>query len=182
MKRPDAEKVLVIACGMIAREVLAVKERLGLDHIDLTCLPAEYHYRPDRIAPAMDAAIDKSRADGYRHIFVGYGDCGTSWVDISPIGNHKATLTSGMDLVSAAGSVSGVTWHINIHDTGGRSQQSYGTSNGANYGSSWVTYGRVLGLSPGFVDATIVWYSSWVVTSRGWLCYSVGPTAVDRIY
>jgi hypothetical protein len=77
MKRAEAEKVLVIACGMIAREVLAVKERLGLDHLELTCLPAEFHYYPDRIAPAMDAAIQKARAEGYEHIFAGYADCGT---------------------------------------------------------------------------------------------------------
>ncbi|WP_091523207.1 DUF1638 domain-containing protein [Aerobium aerolatum] len=62
---------------MIAREVLAVKERLGFDHLELTCLPAEFHYRPDKIAPAMDAAIEKAKAEGYQHIFVGYADCGT---------------------------------------------------------------------------------------------------------
>lgn len=62
---------------MIAREVLAVKQRLGLDHLDLTCLPAEFHYRPDKIAPAMDDAIEKAKAQGYQHIFVGYADCGT---------------------------------------------------------------------------------------------------------
>ena len=62
---------------MIAREVLAVKEQLGLDHLDLTCLPAEFHYYPDRIAPAMDRAIVEARAKGYRHIFAGYADCGT---------------------------------------------------------------------------------------------------------
>ena len=50
-KHVSAEKLLVIACGMIAREVLAVKEQLGLDHLDLTCLPAEFHYYPDRIPP-----------------------------------------------------------------------------------------------------------------------------------
>lgn len=76
-QRTNAEKVLVIACGMIAREVLAVKERLGFDHLELTCLPAEYHYRPDKIAPAMDDAIVKAKAQGYQHIFVGYADCGT---------------------------------------------------------------------------------------------------------
>lgn len=76
-QRTNAEKVLVIACGMIAREVLAVKDRLGFDHLELTCLPAEYHYRPDKIAPAMDAAIVKAKAQGYQHIFVGYADCGT---------------------------------------------------------------------------------------------------------
>jgi hypothetical protein len=75
--RPKSETVLVIACGMIAREVLAVRERLGLDHLELTCLPAEFHYRPDRIAPAMDKAIEDARAEGYGSIFVGYADCGT---------------------------------------------------------------------------------------------------------
>ena len=50
-------KVQVIACGMLAREILAVKERLRLDHLDLTCLPAELHYRPDRIPAAMEKAI-----------------------------------------------------------------------------------------------------------------------------
>ncbi len=62
---------------MIAREVLAVKSRLGLDHLDLTCLPADFHFHPDRIAPAMDAAIAEARAEGYSDIFVGYADCGT---------------------------------------------------------------------------------------------------------
>lgn len=76
-ERAVPEKVLVIGCGMIAREVLAVREKLGLDHLELTCLPAEYHYRPDRIPPALDAAIVKARQEGYRHIFVGYADCGT---------------------------------------------------------------------------------------------------------
>lgn len=76
-QRPTGQKVQVIACGMIAREVLAVKQRLGLDHIDLTCLPANFHYHPDRIPPAMDRAIMEARAAGYEKIFVGYADCGT---------------------------------------------------------------------------------------------------------
>ncbi|MFB9978302.1 DUF1638 domain-containing protein [Mesorhizobium kowhaii] len=77
-RKPDqADRLLVIACGMIAREVLAVKEQLGLNHLELTCLPAEFHFYPDRIAPAMDKAIEKAKAEGYEHIFVGYADCGT---------------------------------------------------------------------------------------------------------
>lgn len=95
MKRPYAEKVLVIACGMIAREVLAVKERLGIDHIDLTCLPAEYHYKPDRIAPAMDAAIEKARAEGYRHIFAGYADCGTGGMLDKVLAKHGVERMPG---------------------------------------------------------------------------------------
>lgn len=77
LKPDQRDRLLVIACGMIAREVLAVKEQLGLDHLDLTCLPAEFHFYPDRIAPAMDKAIEKAKADGYSNIFVGYADCGT---------------------------------------------------------------------------------------------------------
>ena len=72
-----SERLLVIACGMIAREVLAVKELNGLDRLDLTCLPAEFHYYPDRIVPAMDKAIAEAKAKGYRNIFAGYADCGT---------------------------------------------------------------------------------------------------------
>lgn len=74
---PLSQRLLVIACGMIAREVLAVKQQLDLEHLELTCLPAEFHYYPNRIAPAMDAAIVKARAEGFENIFVGYADCGT---------------------------------------------------------------------------------------------------------
>lgn len=73
----QGNKVLVIACGMLAREILAVKEQLRLDHLDLTCLPAEFHFYPDRIAPAMDEAIKEAKTKGYENIFIGYADCGT---------------------------------------------------------------------------------------------------------
>lgn len=76
-ERTTAQKVLVIGCGMIAREVLAVRERLGLSRIELTCLPAGLHYRPQHIPAALDTAIGAARRKGYRHIFVGYADCGT---------------------------------------------------------------------------------------------------------
>lgn len=72
-----SRKVQVIACGMLAREILAVIEANRLDHIDLTCLPAEFHYYPDRIPAALEAAILKARAEGYGQVFVGYADCGT---------------------------------------------------------------------------------------------------------
>lgn len=74
---PAGERVLVIACGMLAREVLAVRQQLGLRHLELRCLPAEYHFQPNRIAAAMDAAITEAKAQGYRDILVGYADCGT---------------------------------------------------------------------------------------------------------
>lgn len=69
--------VLVIGCGMLAREILAIKVQLRLDHLDLTCLPAELHYYPDRIPKALDEAILQAKAKGYERIFIGYADCGT---------------------------------------------------------------------------------------------------------
>ncbi|MGE0845940.1 MAG: DUF1638 domain-containing protein [Flavobacteriaceae bacterium] len=74
---PEPEKLLVIACGMIARETLAVVAQGRLDHIEVTALPAIFHHYPDRIAPAAEKAIEEARAAGYRHIFMGYADCGT---------------------------------------------------------------------------------------------------------
>ena len=71
------EPVRIIACGMIAREVLAVIETLALGHLSLTCLPAEYHHYPEKIAPGIDEAIREARAEGYERIFIGYADCGT---------------------------------------------------------------------------------------------------------
>ena len=68
--------VLLIACGALAREILALKAANGWDHLDLQCLPAILHNYPDRIVPAVQAAVDKHRAD-YQRIFVVYADCGT---------------------------------------------------------------------------------------------------------
>ena len=64
-------RLLVIACGALAREVLALKLP-----IDLVCLPASLHNRPERIPEAMRAKIRAFRAD-YDEILCLYGDCGT---------------------------------------------------------------------------------------------------------
>lgn len=73
----NADRVRVIACGAIAREVVAVCEANGLDHVDLTCLPAIWHNTPGRIAPAMREKIGEARAEGFTRIFIGYAECGT---------------------------------------------------------------------------------------------------------
>jgi len=76
-KRTTSQKVHVIACGAIAREVLAISRINRLDHIDLHCLPAIYHSYPQKIAPALEQAIVEARAKGFKKIFIGYADCGT---------------------------------------------------------------------------------------------------------
>jgi len=69
-------RVLVLACGAIAREVLAVIELNGWTHVDLRCLPAQLHSRPERIPAAVDAKLTEL-ADRYESVFVAYADCGT---------------------------------------------------------------------------------------------------------
>ena len=69
-------RVLLIACGALAREILALKAANGWDHLDLTCLPANLHLWPERITDAVTAAVAEHRA-AYDSIFVVYADCGT---------------------------------------------------------------------------------------------------------
>jgi hypothetical protein len=71
-----AGRVLLIACGALAHEILTLKHLNGWDHLDLHCLPANLHLWPDRIPPAVEAAVTARRAD-YATIFVVYADCGT---------------------------------------------------------------------------------------------------------
>lgn len=78
-----AGRILLLACGALAHEVLALKAANGWTHVDLACLPAILHNRPDRIAPAVAEAVEKHR-DGYDRIFVLYADCGTAG-DLSKI-------------------------------------------------------------------------------------------------
>lgn len=75
--RPAREgRILLIACGALAREILDLKAANGWTHLDLTCLPANLHLWPDRITAAVAATVEKHRAD-YEGIFVVYADCGT---------------------------------------------------------------------------------------------------------
>lgn len=73
---PKPGRVLLIACGALAREILAIKTANGLDHLDLTCLPAKLHLHPEQIIDAVEEAVLKHR-DIYQQIFVVYADCGT---------------------------------------------------------------------------------------------------------
>ncbi len=69
-------QVLLIACGALAHEILALKAVNGWDHLDLQCLPAKLHLWPDRIIPAVETAVTEARGR-YDSIFVVYADCGT---------------------------------------------------------------------------------------------------------
>ena len=69
-------RILLIACGALAREILDLKKINGWDHMDLTCLPAKYHLFPDKITESVQESVEKHRND-YDEIFIVYADCGT---------------------------------------------------------------------------------------------------------
>ena len=69
-------RVLLIACGALAREILDLKAANGWDHLDLTCLPANLHLWPEKITAAVAEAVARHRAE-YDKLFVVYADCGT---------------------------------------------------------------------------------------------------------
>nr|WP_325250471.1 DUF1638 domain-containing protein [Amylibacter sp.] len=72
----DPARILVLACGALAREILALFKLNNWDHMDLTCLPAKLHLYPDKITDAVAEAVEKHRGT-YSRIFVAYADCGT---------------------------------------------------------------------------------------------------------
>jgi len=77
MRNAERKNPLVIGCGALAPELVELTRRAGLPAMDLTCLPASLHNRPERIPAAVADRIRRARKDGYDRIFVAYADCGT---------------------------------------------------------------------------------------------------------
>lgn len=73
---PSQPMIGVIACGAIARELLAVAEQNGWSMLKLHCLPADLHNRPQLIPDQVREKILSLR-DRYDQLFVAYADCGT---------------------------------------------------------------------------------------------------------
>jgi hypothetical protein len=69
-------RILLIACGALAHEVLALKRLNGWAHMDLQCLPANLHLYPEKITAAVERAVAEHRS-AYQRIFILYADCGT---------------------------------------------------------------------------------------------------------
>ena len=73
---PAPARLLLLACGALAHEVLALIEANGWTHMRLTCLPAKLHLYPERIAPEVARAVEANR-ESFDDIYVLYADCGT---------------------------------------------------------------------------------------------------------
>jgi len=69
-------RILLVACGALAREILELIRLNHWQHMDLQCLPAILHNSPEKITPAVRDNVSAKRSD-YETIFVVYADCGT---------------------------------------------------------------------------------------------------------
>jgi hypothetical protein len=74
MRAERQRRVLVVGCGALGRELVALAR--GVPGVDLTCLPAELHNRPELIPDAVASRL-RARGGDYDRVFVAYADCGT---------------------------------------------------------------------------------------------------------
>jgi hypothetical protein len=89
-----AERVLVLACGALAREVVGVVRANRWEHVDVHCLPAQLHWTPRLIAPAVDDALEEA-SGRYDRVFVAYADCGTAGGLDEVLARHGAERLPG---------------------------------------------------------------------------------------
>jgi hypothetical protein len=68
--------VLLLACGALAQELLALKRLGGWDHVTIECLPYQLHNTPQEIPEAVRTKLEEVK-DSYDEVFVAYADCGT---------------------------------------------------------------------------------------------------------
>lgn len=89
-----SERLLVIACGALAREVRAIVQANGWEHVDVRHLPAELHATPTRIPAALDGALGETSGH-FDRVFVAYADCGTTGGVDEVCRRHGATRLEG---------------------------------------------------------------------------------------
>ncbi len=92
VERP--ERVLILACGALAREVLAIVDANRWQHVDVHCLPAQLHTTPRQIPAAVEEALEDA-AGRYTQVFVAYADCGTGGALDEVIARHGAERLPG---------------------------------------------------------------------------------------
>ena len=69
-------RLLVIGCGALAEELSALKTANQWTALDIKCLDAALHNRPERIADRLESVLAQYHAE-YTNILIAYADCGT---------------------------------------------------------------------------------------------------------
>ena len=119
-------RILIIACGALARELLAINELNGLHNVTIECLPASLHNRPKEIPELVRERIHRARNvhdvsdtsltrtsptdaqmmddelsigatnSSFDEILVGYADCGTGGL------LEKVCAEEGVEMLAGA--------------------------------------------------------------------------------
>ena len=71
-----SEKILVIACGALAKEITALIRMNNWTHLQMRYLPAKLHNEPNKIPKYIRKYLENAQ-NKFSRIFVGYADCGT---------------------------------------------------------------------------------------------------------
>ena len=69
-------RLLVIGCGALAEELSALKGANQWTALDIKCLDAALHNRPEQIADRLESVLAQYHAE-YTNILIAYADCGT---------------------------------------------------------------------------------------------------------
>jgi len=86
------ERVLVLACGALAAELLDVVNRNRLDHVTVEFVPSRLHNTPALIPGAVSRRLARG---GYDRAIIGYGDCGTAGALDAVLENFDAERLPG---------------------------------------------------------------------------------------
>ena len=71
-----SDKILVIACGALAKEITALIRMNNWTHLQLRYLPAKLHNEPKNIPQNIRKNLMNAQ-NKFSQIFIGYADCGT---------------------------------------------------------------------------------------------------------
>ena len=71
-----SDKILVIACGALAKEITTLIRINNWTHLQLRYLPAKLHNDPHKITQNIRNNLIKAK-NKFSQIFIGYADCGT---------------------------------------------------------------------------------------------------------
>jgi hypothetical protein len=71
-----SDKILILACGALAKEISALIRLNGWSHLKTRYLPAILHNTPEKITEQLRINLQGAQAK-FSRIFIGYADCGT---------------------------------------------------------------------------------------------------------
>lgn len=71
-----SDKILILACGALAKEISVLVRLNGWKHLQTRYLPAKLHNTPEKIADELRINLLSAKTK-FPKIFIGYADCGT---------------------------------------------------------------------------------------------------------